>query len=715
MISGVLSGIVGGIVVGFLSRSQTSVSGPAAGLTAVVAGAIQTLGSFPAFLAAVFLAGIIQVGMGFAQAGFIAAFFPSSVIKGLLAAIGVILILKQIPHVAGHDPDPVGEMTFAQPDGQNTITELFATLSDVQPGATLIGLVSIALLVLWARIPRLKKSLFPGPLAVVLLGVAMNELFLRIGSSWAISQSHLVQLPVARNPQELLDFFHSPDWSQLLRPAVWSVALTLAVVASLETLLNLQAVDDLDPAGRHSDPNRELLAQGVGNMLAGTLGALPVTSVIVRSSVNIGAGARSQLSTITHGFLLLFALALAPTMMNRIPLSCLAAVLIVTGAKLADPELFRRMWREGWRQFLPFFITVVAIVLTDLLVGILIGLGISIVFILQSNFRRPLRLVREKHLGGEVLRIELANQVSFLNRANLDKVLGEVPAMGHVLFDARSTDYIDPDVLDLLEDFRERIAPARGIRVSQLGLRDHYQQARDEILYVDFSTRELRENLTPQQVLEILRDGNQRFRSGHQLTRDFRRQVTATAGSPTPLAVAFSCMDSRTPVEIVFDLGIGDIFSVRIAGNVARAKVLASLEYSCAVAGAKLILVMGHTSCGAVRSTVDFLSHGRTAKEETGCDHLDDLVREIGRSVEPSEREVARDPAAQAAFAELVGRRNVLRVMRQIPAESLALRKLVDAGAVAIVGGIYDVTSSTVEFFDATGNGIVPAGTHSST
>ncbi|MEO8205618.1 MAG: SulP family inorganic anion transporter, partial [Chthoniobacterales bacterium] len=446
LFSGILAGIVGGLLVGFLSGSNTSVSGPAAGLTAVVATQIGHLGTFEAFLVAVVLAGVIQIFLGISKAGFIAAFFPSSVIKGLLAAIGVILILKQIPHVVGHDADPIGNKSFLQADNQNTFTELGAAFFDIQPGAALVGILSLLLLVFWDRIKVLKKSPIPAPLVVVIFGVVLSLFLRKFGAYWTIESSHMVQVPVASTPQEFLGFLRFPDFSVLSNSAVYIAAFTIAIVASLETLLNLEAVDKMDPEQRWSPPNRELLAQGVGNVAVGLIGGLPMTSVIVRSSVNINAGVKTKLSAIFHGFLILGCVALVPGWLNEIPLSALAAILLVTGIKLASPKLVKQMWSEGRNQFLPFIITVVAIVLTDLLVGILIGLAVAIGFILHSNLRRPLKKVMEKHATEDVLRIELANQVSFFSRASLENTLRSVPRGGHVLLDASNTDYIDPDI-----------------------------------------------------------------------------------------------------------------------------------------------------------------------------------------------------------------------------------------------------------------------------
>lgn len=702
LFSGLVAGIVGGLLVGAISGSQTSVSGPAAGLTAVVAAQISTLGSFEAFLAAVALAGVIQVGLGLAQAGSLARFFPTSVIKGLLAAIGVILILKQIPHVVGHDADPEGEMSFFQPDQENTFSELIRTITDLHQGAALIGLLSVGLLVLWAKLRPLKESPIPAPLVVVVLGVGLNFAFQGLGEGWAVGGNHLVQVPVAGDMSSFLGFLTSPDFSQWANPALYTAALTVAIVASLETLLNLEAVDNLDPKQRHSPPSRELIAQGVGNMACGFLGGLPVTSVIVRSSVNIGAKAETQISTIFHGLLLLVSVMLLPHWLNMIPLSCLAAILLVTGFKLASPALVKQMRAEGRTQFVPFVVTVLAIVLTDLLVGVLIGLACAIGFILHSNFRRPLRKIVEKHLGGEVVHIELADQVSFLNRAALSRELDDVPRGGHVLLDARTTDYIDPDVLDLIHEYNDKIAPARGVELSLLGFHSRYPELKDRTQYVDYSTRELQDAATPQQVLEILKEGHKRFQSGNRLTRDLARQVDATAEGQHPLAVVLSCIDSRTPAELIFDLGMGDIFSTRVAGNVVGGKVLGSIEYACAVAGAKLILVMGHTRCGAVTAAVRLTESGAEPEEATGCQHIGHIVRDIEESVDLERlKGLGGLPKAdQEALIDEVARRHVAWVVRTLPVQSRTVGDLVRDGKIAIVGAVYDVTTGDMEFLD---------------
>ncbi|MFO7553032.1 MAG: SulP family inorganic anion transporter, partial [Haliea sp.] len=449
-------------------------SGPAAGLTAVVAVQIAILGSFEAFLLAVVLGGLLQIGLGILRAGALADFVPSSVIKGLLAAIGLILIFKQLPYLVGYSKEPLLLEPFEQLDRHSIfVVELFGFLRFFHLGATIVGALSILILVGWDRNKMLKNSPVPGPLVVVLVGIGASLLSARLGGLWLLEESHRVKVEVVESMAGWLDVLTYPDFSALANPQVYIAAITIGLVASIETLLNLKAVDKLDRQKRISPPNRELIAQGVGNVTAGLIGGLPVTSVIVRSSVNVNAGGKTKLSTLVHGALLVLCVALIPTWLNQIPLSCLAAILVLTGLKLSSAKLFKQMWREGWNQFLPFFVTVAAILLTDLLLGILIGLGFSIVFILYGNLRRPVRQIHEKHIGGEVLHIELSQHVSFLNRVSLSHALARVPDGGHVLIDARGTDYIDSDVLDLIMEYRDETAPAHGVVVSLLGFKDH--------------------------------------------------------------------------------------------------------------------------------------------------------------------------------------------------------------------------------------------------
>ena len=698
-ISGVIAGIVAGVVVGWLSGAQVMISGPAAGLVAVVAAELTMLGSLEALLLAVVMAGLIQIALGLAQGGFIKSFVPTSVVRGLLSAIGVILILKQIPHLVGHDTDYEGEMSFFQPDRENTFSELLKIIGDLHPGAMVVGLGSLVLLWIWNRWKLTRASGIPAPLVVVAFGIACVAGFDSLGKPWMIEESHRVQLPVAETIGGLLGFLHTPDFAQVGNPGVYWAAVTIALVASLQALLTTEAVDRLDTRRRTTPANRELVAQGVGNCVSGLLGGLPLTCEIVRSSVNVDAGARTKRAAIVHGLLLLAALAMFPRAINQIPLACLAAILITTGLRLASPAVFREMRRAGRYQLVPYLVTLVAIVFTDPLQGILIGLVVSLGFILWSNQRRPMRLVVEHHLAGDVTRVELANQVSFLNRAELRRVLDGMPRGRHVLLDASESVYIDPDILETVREYRDSIAPARGVHVSTKGFRPKYQIA-DVINFVDFSSRELQQDLTPERVLDYLRAGNERFRTGSQLKRDLGRQMVATAVGQHPVAVVLSCIDSRSPAEILFDMGLGDIFSVRVAGNVATDEVLGSMEFACAVAGAKLVVVLGHTRCGAVNAAVQAACHPEVPVAPE-CVHLAPIMESIGKSVDAGSCRLVAD-AAQEGFqvrfqevADEVAAKNVARVVAEIRRRSGVLDRLIREGRVGIVGMVYDVGSGT--------------------
>ena len=703
-ISGLISGVVGGLVVAAISRSPVSVSGPAAGLAATVAVQIKDLG-FDGFLLAVMIAGALQIVLGFVRGGQIANFVPNNVLKGLLAAIGILLILKQFPHLVGHDSDYEGDEAFVQTDGDNTFTALATAWRKLIPGAAILGFASLSVLVAWDK-SRLKKSLVPGPLVAVLLGVVLNEILLATGSALAVtSQDHLVHLPVlGENGLGLGGLVQFPAFGRLFESGVWIAGVTLAIVASLETLLNLEATEKLDPLRRPSEPNRELFAQGAGNLLAGLIGGLPMTSVIVRSSVNVNAGGRTRWSAITHGALLLAAVLFFAALLNRIPNSALAAVLIVTGFKLAHPSLFLQKWRAGLLQFTPFLATVVAIVFTDLLIGVLVGLGVSLAFVFGRNLRGGFRVIRESHVGGVVHRIEFSHQASFLNRARLLSLLSRFEEGDHVALDARQSEYVDSDLLSLVREFAMESAPPRGIKVSLLGFQDRYELD-DVVQYVDYTSREVQATLKPQQVLQILREGNERFVGGNRLNRDLARQVDATKSSQHPMAIVVSCIDSRAPAELLFDVGIGDIFSCRLAGNVARRKALGSIEFACKVAASRLVVVLGHTSCGAVKATCEFVGKG-IDPASTGLTNLPAITSVISESVrEEMQRDPHHDCQAQA-FVDRVTATHVGHTLEWLIANSPTLQAMLKAGEIGLVGAMYDITTGRVEFLPQFAHGV---------
>jgi MFS superfamily sulfate permease-like transporter len=467
LLSGVIAGVVGGLVVGAVSGSALMVSGPAAGLTAIVLAGITQVGGFQRFLPAVILGGAIQVALGVARAGVIGYYFPSAVIKGMLAAIGLTLILKQIPHAVGYDNDYEGDFAFVSPSGENTFDAIGHALSQVQPGAIAVAVLGVALMVLWPRTPMARIKLFPAPLAAVAVGVGLNELLLALEPSFAIRGTHLVSLPTT-GITGIASQLVRPDWSALADQQVWLLAATLGIVASLESLLSLEATNKLDPEKRDAPANKELFAQGLGNIISGFFGGLPVTGVIVRSSANVDAGARTRLSAIAHGVLLVLAVVVVAPVLNRIPLAALAAVLLVTGFKLTTPALWKSAWHLGTSHFVPFVVTIVAILFTDLLKGIAVGLVVGIGYIIAEHMRRPV-LTKVSPPGAVLTRYTLPDQVTFLSKASLMKVLEEIPSGTRVEIDGRKTSRFDYDALEALLAFRET-ARAKNIDYRLVGI-----------------------------------------------------------------------------------------------------------------------------------------------------------------------------------------------------------------------------------------------------
>ena len=474
-LSGIISGIIGGIVVGLISNSNISVSGPAAGLTAIIVSAITELGTFELFLTAGLIAGIIQLVLGFIRAGSISNYFPNNVIEGMLAGIGIIIIMKQIPHAIGFDKDYEGNETlFDNGFNMSYFTELF---SSVHTGAIIVTLVSVAILLTWDNVAALKKiKMLPGALVAVIAGILLNQLFISTGSSFAISSEHLVTLPVPQTAEDFKNLITMPDLAGFTNPQVWIVGATIAIVASIETLLCIEASDRLDSKRRITDTNLELKAQGIGNLVSSLIGGLPMTSVVVRSSANANAGATSKMSAIIHGALLLICALSIPLILNLIPLATLAAVLILVGYKLAKPATFAHFWHNGKYQFIPFLATVLAVVFTDLLKGVGIGLLISIIYILQGNMKRAYYLSREELNETDEFTIKLAEEVSFLNKAAIKKTIKNVKPGSKVTIDASGTSYITTDVLELLQDFANVRAKEENIKVELVGFKTSYKE-----------------------------------------------------------------------------------------------------------------------------------------------------------------------------------------------------------------------------------------------
>lgn len=474
-LSGIIAGIIGGLVVGFLSNSHISVSGPAAGLTAIVLTAITDLGSFELFLCAGIIAGLLQLILGFIRAGSISNYFPTNVIEGMLAGIGIIIILTQIPHALGYDKDFEGNETlFANGFNPNYFTELF---SAIHPGAVIVTLVSVAILIAWDKVPALKKiKLIPGALVAVVAGISLNYIFKITGSSLEIGPDHLVSLPVPQSVDDFKNMIVFPDLQGFLNPKVWIVGATIAIVASIETLLCIEASDRLDSHRRITDTNLELRAQGIGNLISSAIGGLPMTSVVVRSSANANSGATSKLSTMIHGALLLICVLTIPFILNLIPLATLAAVLILVGYKLAKPATIMHFWHKGKYQFIPFIATIIAVVSLDLLKGVGIGLLISVFYILQGNMKRAYYLSREDLDDADDITIKLSEEVSFLNKAAIKKTLKNVKPNSKVCIDASSTSYIATDILEMIQDFANIRAKEDDIEVQLIGFKTSYKE-----------------------------------------------------------------------------------------------------------------------------------------------------------------------------------------------------------------------------------------------
>jgi len=471
LFSGIITGIIGGIVVGFLSQSHISVSGPAAGLTAIVFVAIADLG-YESFLVAVVLAGAMQLLLGLMKAGSISNYFPSNVIEGMLAGIGVIIIIQQIPLALGSDVEISS--------GLGIFADIFAAFQDVQPGILIVTAASLAVLITWQKIPALKKlKLVPGALVAVVMGIVINGIFILTDSSLAVTSEYLVSLPVPKSIDEFKGIFVSPSYEAIFNPGVWIVAITITIVASIETLLCIEATERLDPLKRFVNTNVELKAQGVGNMISGLLGGLPMTSVVVRSSANASAGAKTKMSTIVHGLLLIISVLSIPTLLNKIPMATLAAILLTIGYKLANPSTVKHFWERGKYQFIPFIVTLLAVVFLGLLNGVALGMMISVIFILRGNIKKAYSFRKEEYRSGDVIHVDLAQEVSFLNKAAIKLTLNKLPNNSNVIINASDTIYIAQDVLDLIHEFKMVNAQEKGIKVILVGFKEAYRLDND--------------------------------------------------------------------------------------------------------------------------------------------------------------------------------------------------------------------------------------------
>lgn len=690
LFSGLISGIIGGIVVGLLSGSQVSVSGPAAGMAAVTFAAIIDLGSFNGFLVALLLAGVLQILIGSLRAGFIADYVPSNVVQGLLCAIGVLLIVKQLPLAFTLSGSIVEfKAHLLELTEGFTILPMVGLIQHINFGAIVISFFSLGVLLFFDRTrhPILKE--IPGSIVVVFLGIVINECFVLSDSVLAQNLPQLVNIPKLTHFTHLLEQLDYHDWASWENPKVYLYAVILAIVASLEALLNVKASEKLDKKRRYYSKNRELIAQGFGNFFAGLLGGLPIASGIARTSVNIQAGGKTKLASILHGAFILFAIRYIPEIMNKIPLCTLAAILMYTGYKLTKPEIYRNIYAQGMDRFIPFIVTLVVIIVFNFLAGIVAGLVVSLFYILKSNSEARLDVVQENYPSGVINRLILPQQITFLNKASLTAELETIPFHSQLIIDARYAVYIDKEILELIKDFREEKAPLKSISLNLIGFKKEYA-IHNVMDFIHVTTYDVQSTLVPAQVLHILREGNQRFIQDRRIHRATRLDIKHTAHNQHPMAVVLGCIDSRVPVETIFDMTFGDLFISRVAGNVINNDILASVEYACHVVGAKLIVVLGHTSCGAIAAACDGVKKG----------HITQLLAKIKPAIDAEKQTHENRKSQNLEYVQHVTELNVANTLQQIYQHSAIVRELIQNNAVGLVGSVYDVVTGKVHFRD---------------
>lgn len=688
LLSGIISGIIGGIIVGSLSSSHISVSGPAAGMAAVVLTAIGQLGDFNTFLLALLLAGLLQIITGTLRAGFFADYVPSNVIQGLLSAVGILLIFKQLP-LAFTLSANMSELKMHLLDAAEGlhVQPLLDISYHINSGALILSLLSIGMLIFFDKTRLTWLKLIPGTIIVVLFGIAANEFFILTHSYLAQHNLQLVNIPHNHGMIDWLEQLTFPNWSAWSNPHVYVYACILAVVASLESLLNVKASEKLDHKHRRCSKNRELLAQGFGNLTAGLIGGIPVTSVIVRTSVNIEAGAKTKISSILHGFFIFFAIMLIPHLLNKIPLCSLAAILIYTGYKLTTPKIYKTIYQQGPDRFIPFLITIIGIVTLNLLTGIVLGLMTSLFFILKSNSQVRFDIIKEFYPNGVTQRLVLPQQTTFLNKASLVEELDDLPRNSQLIIDARYSTYIDKEIVELLKEFQQEQAPQKNISLNLIGFKSHYA-IHDHINFINVTTYNIQASLSPKQILHILREGNQRFIQDTRIHRSLNIEIKHTSATQHPLAIVLGCIDSRVPVETVFDMSFGDLFCVRVAGNVVNEDVLASIEYACHVLGVKLLVVLGHTRCGAIAAACDDVKEG----------HITQLLTKIKPAIHAETTTTSNRTSTNDVFVEHVTELNIANTLQGVYEGSPILRKQVKNHELGMVGAVYNVATGEVDF-----------------
>lgn len=671
LFSGLVSGIIGGIVVGLLGASQVSVSGPAAGLTVVVVGALAQLGSFQAFTLAVFLSGLLQLIFSAIRLGIVSKFIPSSVIKGMLAAIGIIIVLKQIPHLFGFDSDFMGDLEFIQPDGHNTFTELWVMVHYLNPTAVLISIVSVTIILVWDKKispshPLLRN--IPGSIIAVIVAVAINLLAAKVAWLRDLSANHLVQLPLNPSLGDFSRHFASLDFSLLWsKKEIWTIALTIAIIGSVETLLSLEAADKIDPQRRIANKNRELVAQGVGNMVSGLAGGLPITAVIVRTVTNVNSGGTHRLSAIWHGFLIVIAVFLIPQLLNSIPLAALASILAIVGYKLSSLAIFKAAWLSGREQFIPFAVTVAAVVLTDILIGVSIGVLFSIGFILVKNFRKG--YFASMRNGERVIR--LAEDISFIHRPGLSEELRTIPDDSTITISSSDTHRLNHDIAELIAEFRES-APLRGITLVER-----------HMPYIAPASKPLTERSN---IHQRLLHGNRNW-VDENLARD-REYFDKLARGQAPKVLWIGCADSRVPPNEITQTQPGEIFIHRNVANLVvhtDLNMLSVLQYAVEVLKVKQVIVCGHYECGGVAAAMKNIDLGLANKWLRN-------IKEVYAAHSVELEQVTDTPGRERLLVEL----NVMEQVRNLAKTSI-IQKAWKKRQIEIHGWVIDLSTGYIK------------------
>ncbi|MFN7312945.1 MAG: SulP family inorganic anion transporter [Bacteroidota bacterium] len=680
LISGLISGLIGGLVVGLLSGSQLSVTGPAAGLTAIVISGVQDLGSFEHFLLATFIAGVIQIILGVLRTGALANYIPNTVIKGMLSAIGLILIMKQFPHLIGYDIEAMGveEFKLQKHDinqqyiehhevEENAFTVFQHALNHLNQAVLITGFCSLLFLVIWDKFLQKKFKVIPGALLVVLLGVLISEVLSLIPYFATLNADHYVQIPKINNLTEFIHITSFPDWSGFANPLLYKVALSIAIVASIETLLSTEAIDKLDPLKRKTNNNQELIAQGIGNSLAGLIGGIPLTAVIVRGSVNVSAGARTKLSAIIHGICIVLAVLFLSALMNRIPLASLAAVLIFTGYKLLSPQIFKQQFKKGYSQFIPFVVTVLAIVLSDLLIGVAIGLGVSLVYIVHEDFKGATLKVVDV---GMKKRVILGETITFLHKLKVLKILEQFEPNSIVEIDGSKNIYIDKDILELFIEFKES-ARLKNIEVIFGGV-----NFMDKV-----SKHELEENM--RKSYQRLFDNNKKW--VEDKTHNDPEYFQRLAKGQTPQYLFIGCSDSRVPANEITGTDPGEMFVHRnIANMVVNTDVnmLSVVQYSVEVLNVKHIIVCGHYGCGGIKAAVSHKANGLIDKWLRNIKDVYRLHREELDAIPDEENRHRR-------LVELNVKEQVINLMKT----SFIQKNIKQYGFPQVHGWVYDIAN----------------------